>query len=465
MAGFLLAPFWNDFKSKRWSNGRSNVALMCALGGAEVVEWRRKRRFLAIVESDSEISPLEKAADGVDDVVLDAFTEDDVLRNTERMERVLEVSDALLFCPKDRLTSASDAVLHGLRNNYQHLAVSLFMPTSRIEYLALNKLGEFDANRIVSEKRIFPNLGAYNQEDAEKLIQQLPEILSFVSPLAVSYVQRFSDLIYSWKQSSFDGYRVSLQIAANHCPPASVISRNDVLIETDQLIRELRRVPTRQDFVARRKGHIYEAIENAFGGLSEVASAVSMENSQRRERTRSRLRLIEKKELEQALYEFCDQHLQSPMTMPREHELDLAGRSDLSSIIQSRGGFEKVAGEMGMKFPKQIVDNVYPTLSSLMKSIQEFIDVRALELDSDQFEIGRLFMPRYDDFRMYGRDDLVHGIRSYGGIRKIAKAMNLRLHRTATYSYKGDMVGKYRCRGQIIDMLFISLCVRSASIC
>eukprot|EP00189_Rhodosorus_marinus_P010801 CAMPEP_0184744946 /NCGR_PEP_ID=MMETSP0315-20130426/7697_1 /TAXON_ID=101924 /ORGANISM="Rhodosorus marinus, Strain UTEX LB 2760" /LENGTH=690 /DNA_ID=CAMNT_0027216935 /DNA_START=223 /DNA_END=2295 /DNA_ORIENTATION=- len=441
MAGFLLAPVWSDFKSLRWSKGRSHVAVMCALGGAEVVEWRRKRRFLAIIESESEISPLQKAVDGIDDVVLETFTEDDVLHDAEVMERSLEVSDAFLFFPKGGYSSASDAVLNGLRKNYPHLAVSLFMPTTSIECLALNKLGEFDAMRIISEKRIFPDLGAYDHEDAEKLIQQLPELLSFVCPMAVSYVQRFSDLIYSWKQSSFDGYRVSLQIAANHCPPASVISRHDVLIETDRLIRELKRLPTRQDFITKRKGHIHEAIENAFGGLNEVASAVSLENLERRERTRSRLRLIEKKELEHALSEFCDQHLQSPMTMPREHELELAGRTDLSSIIRSRGGFEKVAGEMGMKFPTQVVDNVYPTLLSLKTSIQEFIDVRALELDSDQFEIGRLFMPRYDDFRLYGRDDLVNGIRSYGGIRKLAKVMNLRLHRTATYSYKEDMVG------------------------
>lgn len=50
-------------------------------------------------------------------------------------------------------------------------------------------------------------------------------------------------------------------------------------------------------------------------------------------------------------------------------------------------------------------------------------------------------MPRYADFRAAGRDDLIQGIRAYGGIREVAKSMQLRLHYNATQSYEGDFEG------------------------
>lgn len=130
---------------------------------------------------------------------------------------------------------------------------------------------------------------------------------------------------------------------------------------------------------------------------------------------------------------------------PRICDFREAGRTDLLRRIKAAGGSRAVARAMGLLLSGESVTDYQDNLGVLLCEIRAFVEMRdsaerrkqsrstAGPQDSSSMKTegagNATLFPTADELRMFGRLDIIAGVRCHGGVAKVASQLGMKLQR------------------------------------
>ncbi|KAK4533509.1 hypothetical protein CCYA_CCYA17G4391 [Cyanidiococcus yangmingshanensis] len=209
--------------------------------------------------------------------------------------------------------------------------------------------------------------------------------------------------------------RMNLEISSDETPWRS---RDALIAELKRLFGDLmekqNRLPRQQDLVRLGRHDLDWAIHRWHGGYVRLAASMGYLRS--RLPCKPRNFWSEEKNLENELRALL-KATNLGWRMPRRDELEALDRHDLIYAIRKFGGFITVASKLGLS--RESINGTRPrgywsNFENLRNELEAFIQ-----------ENGHPgIMPRFDQFRMYDREDLIRAIQRHGGPAEVARRMH-----------------------------------------